>query len=254
MENRAGSSFASHVVMKLAAAVVTAVVFLAPAAAKAAPNNPEEDHPASGGNGPMGSLPLNAGVAARTDVPVFIGAELMLEHKPTRLRLTGAVGVLPSMYARVINNVATSAGAYDSRVGNAIDDTMSSGLAWNVHLGWRPFESHGFLMELGYASASLSANGNAASLAGVAAASGIDTNFKFDSHLQFVDVRLGWEWVVQDHLLIQVSGGLSKVVGASSSLDSALASNIGTTTSQIDSGFEKYGYIPTASIAVGYRF
>ena len=244
--------------MKSVAICIAAVLLLVSSAAKAAPKSPDEDRPPSGEKTSDSSLPVNAGVAARTDVPLFVGVEAMVEHRPTRLRLTGAVGALPSSYARIVSRAVSGAGAYDARLADALDETMSNGFAWNVHLGFRPFADHGLLLELGYASANVSAEGNAQSLlssVGVANPAGVDTSFRFASHLQMVDLRIGWEWVVSDHLLIQASGGLSRVVGASSSLDSAIAQNaLGTTTSDLDSAFRRYGYIPTASLAVGYRF
>lgn len=238
-------------------ALTSALLLLVPAAAHAAPNSPEEDHPAKNSAPSSDELPVHVGVAARTDAPLFVGAEAMLEHRATRLRLTAAVGAMPSSYARLVNSAVSGAGAYDSRVANALDETMTSSFAWNVHAGFRPFEDHGLLLELGYASATIAASGDAQSLVsgGFANPTGIDTTFKLSSHLQMVDLRIGWEWVIEDHLLIQASGGLSRVVGASSSLDSALAQNaLGTSTADLDSAFRRYGYIPTVSLAVGYRF
>ncbi|MDB4946901.1 MAG: hypothetical protein JWP97_6435 [Labilithrix sp.] len=229
---------------------------LVPATALAA-NDGSEDRPSEGSSSVSRSVPLHASVAARTDVPLFVGGAASLEHVPTRLRLTGAVGVLPSSYARMVNG-ALSASAYDARLGRALDETMTSGLSWNVHLGWRPLPAHGLLLELGYASATLKADGDARSLAGDALGNvrGLDTSFRFASRLDIVDARVGWEWVLADHLLVQVSGGLSRVVAASTSIEqSAVAQNtVATSAGDIDSAFRRYGYIPTASAAVGYEF
>jgi hypothetical protein len=259
MDRPSGPIFASRVGMKsvaLASAVLLQIAAI-PAIAQAAPNSPEEDHPATNPTSSSAELPVHVGVAARTDVPLFVGAEAMLEHRSTRLRLTAAVGALPSSYARLVNSAVSGAGAYDSRVANALDETMTSGFAWNAHLGFRPFADHGLLLEVGYASATFAASGDAQSLVsgGFSSPAGVDTSFKLSSHLQMVDLRVGWEWVVADHMLIQASGGLSRVVGASTSLDSALAQNaLGTSTADLDSAFRRYGYIPTVSLAVGYRF
>ncbi len=235
-------------------ALPLALLFALPSGvAHAAPAEPE-DRPSSSVPDARARAPLHVGVAARTDVPLFVGVQATLEHSATRLRLTAAAGVLPAAYGRMLNGVASSAGAYDSRVASTLAEGMGNGFAWNVHAGFRPIARHGLLLEIGYASATLASEGDARAL--VPAASNIDASFRYASHFDLVDARVGWEWIIAGHGVVQLAGGLSRVVGSSTTFEPpALASNaLGSSTSDVDSAFRRYGYVPTASLAVGYRF
>jgi len=238
--------------MKLLSLLAVPLALL-PAVAHAAPGVPP-DQPAAGVPAAREPAPVQVGVAARTDVPLFVGVQAMVEHGASRLRLTAAAGVLPAAYGRMLNGVASSAGAYDARVASTLSEGMGNGFAWNVHAGFRPFARHGLLLEVGYASVTLASEGDANAL--VPAANGVDTSFRYASHLELVDARLGWEWIIAEHGVVQIAGGLSRVVGASTSFESpVLAENaLGTGTGDVDSAFRRYGYVPTASLAVGYRF
>ena len=211
---------------------------------------------------------VGVAVAGRTDVPLFAGGQVTVEHGPTRLRLSGAVGALPGGYGRVMNDALTRAGAYDARLGRALDATLGSGFAWNVHAGFRPFARHGLLLEVGYGRTRLVADGDARDLVeremGVAipAVDGVDTSFALRSDLQLVDGRLGWEWLLGGHVTIATTVGLTRVVGVTTSLDqpylarapalaeNALAGGLGS----LDDAFTRYGWVPTAGLAAGYRF
>ncbi len=229
---------------------------------------PPVDRPAADRTSSTRDAPLSFAVAARTDVPLFVGAQSYVEHGPTRLRLTGAIGMLPGAYARLVNGTLENAGAYDERLGRALGDTLTSGFAWNAHVGLRPFARTGLLLEAGYGTASLVANGDARALVsretGVAvpAESGVDTSFAFRSTLHLVDARVGWEWLLADHVTIAASVGVSRAVGASTSIEqrylarapelaeNAIAQGLG----RLDDAFTRYGWVPSAGVAAGYRF
>lgn len=230
---------------------------------RTAADRPPLDRPSSARD-----KPLSVGVAARTDVPLFIGAQSYVEHGPTRLRFTGAIGMLPGTYARLVNGALENAGAYDARLGRALGDTLTSGFAWNAHVGFRPFARTGLLLEAGYGTATLVANGDARSLVGretgtaIPAVNGVDTNFAFRSTLHLVDARVGWEWLLADRVTVAASLGISRAVGASTSIDQPyfsrapnLAQNaIAQGLAQLDDSLTRYGWVPTAGASAGYRF
>ena len=207
-------------------------------------------------------------LAGRTDVPLFAGGQVSVEHGPTRLRLSGAFGVLPGGYGRVVNDALTRAGAYDPRLGRALDGTLGTGLAWNLHAGFRPFARHGLLLEAGFGSATLVADGDARDLvareigATIPTVDGVDTSFAFRSTLQLVDGRIGWEWLLGGHVTLATTVGVTRVVGVTTTLEqpyvsrapalaqNAIASSLGT----LDDAFTRFGWIPTAGLAAGYRF
>jgi hypothetical protein len=212
-------------------------------------------------------LPVAGGASLRTDFPLFAGAQAFVEHPPTRLRATGAIGVLPSSYARAVNGALRGFGAYDARWAQLLDGSLQDGLSWNLHLGWRPFPRHGLLLEAGYGRANLVARGDATALAqqlsgeAFAIPPGMDTSFRFASSLSFVDARVGWEWRL-DPVALQLAVGLSRVIRSSTTLDqpslpvapSDVRAQVASETASFDDSLRRYGWIPSLGLAVGATF
>lgn len=252
----------------LAGVLAGAGLFCVPGVASAQGTDELADWPSREKRGDVRDHGVGVGLGARTDVPLFVGAEGFVEHGPTRLRLTGALGVLPGAYERLINRALSNAGAYDDRLARALNDTLATGFAWNAHLGFRPLARHGLLVEVGYGVATLVANGDARELvsrevgASVPTAQGIDTTLGLRSTLHLVDARIGWEWLVADHVTVHASLGVSRAVAASTTLEQryldrapALAQNaIAQGTGTLDDALTRYGWTPTAGVAAGYRF
>jgi hypothetical protein len=216
---------------------------------------------------PTELAPLRVRVGARTDAPLFVGGYAGLEHV-SGLRLTTALGVLPTVYARGMNSVLRGVGAYDQRIGDALDASLRTSLAWRTHAGFRPFADHGFVVETGYGLVTLEAGGDSVALVAqganvdVSALAGLDSSFAIRSKLHMLDLGLGWEWPLEDHFVIGASFGISWVFSSSTavSADNPIASSprvapvLLAAEQRLDGLYASYGVIPTAGISLGYRF
>jgi hypothetical protein len=85
-----------------------------------------------------------------TDAPLDVEAGVLVEA-PFRLRLSTAIGVMPSPYATGIVDVLEGVGAINTPVGNLIESSLDSSLVWRTMAGYRPFRRHGFYAMAGYA-------------------------------------------------------------------------------------------------------
>ena len=209
--------------------------------------------------------PWHLQVEALTDVPIDVGGRVTVEG-PLRLRLSTSLGVLPSPYVDLINDVAVSAGWYNQQTATLISDSLGSSLVWRTHIGWRPFARSGFVFDVGYGLVTLGGSVNTS--AAVAAAAGKNATAKpsapsYDvtSTLQMIDADLGWEWTFfRDHLVLEASLGFAGTLAASTSaVPQGTATRVGDAfgaeaAAYLDSLYTSYIFSPVATVTAGYRF
>lgn len=204
----------------------------------------------------------------KTDVPLHIGTQVVLEM-PFGIRLSTALGVLPSFYLNMVNSVMVSTGVYNSATGQLLKNTLSSGLVWRIHLGWRPVRSSGFYFEVGYGLITLRGRPGTKEVIKSAVTELPDRflqtlgeSWEIDSTLHMLDLELGWRWLVwKDRLVIRLSLGFAGTFSAFSSAKPAgfiQQSNPeifgGIIERALNKIYQSYIFTPTVGFGVGYRF
>lgn len=205
-------------------------------------------------------------VAAGTEFPMSVALRGQVEA-PFRLRLSSAVGVLPGPYVSAINGILVGVGAYNQATADLIRDALGSSLIWRTHLGYRPFVRHGFTFEAGYGLVALGGGASASTIVSAATGAsspeaGTDKNFKVSSALHMVDVELGWEWVLLEHLFVRAAAGGAFTLAASSSVTPDYTPRAPRVTeafgassaAYLDETYTTYVFTPVVSLWAGYSF
>ncbi len=204
--------------------------------------------------------------ALGTEFPMSVAARGQVEA-PFRLRLSTTLGVLPRPYVGAINGFLVGIKAYDQSTADLIGSALSSSLIWRTHVGYRPFRRHGFTVEAGYGLVTLGGGASAATLISAitgqaAPEAGADKNYTISSSLHMLDVELGWEWTLFQHLFVRSALGGAFTLGSSTTitpqftpraprLQEAFA-KVGET--YLNDTYRSYVFTPVASIWVGYAF
>ncbi len=208
-------------------------------------------------------------VVVMTDFPLDVGVRVVAEG-PGRLRLSSSAGWMPPAYLGAINAVATGAGWYDETTADLISVALDNALVFREHLGWRPFPSLGASVEAGVGIAAL---GGAPTVAGLlGAATGREfpvdqgaTPYELSATVVMIDVVLGWEGVIADHLVIRGDVGGAFTVGANVNaervgearfaLGESLLEQVEVESElYLEETIRRYVHSPTLSLAVGWRF
>ena len=204
---------------------------------------------------------------ANTDFPLGVGGRVAAVS-PWRLYLTTSVDVLLPAYVQAGNGIATAAGLYDQRKADFIENAVKNSVAWRTHLGWQPFATSGFYVEAGYGLLALGGQTNPeealTSLLYLDPPGGEATErqYRVRALVHQLDLELGWRWKLAEHWSLRAGLGGTVTLDSNSRVEpqegpgdsllveafSRLAEN------KIDTTFERYGYLPTLSLSVGYTF
>jgi hypothetical protein len=162
-------------------------------------------------------------VTAGTVFPLGIGPELLLEV-PGRIQLRGNVLWMPGAYASAIGGIARAA-AGDSVVAPLVTEALSSSLAFQAGLGWRPFKDHGFEVGGGYTGVKLRGSASPQQIGDVVGGDVgaqipqvLKDDVSFNTMLHNFHVTAGWRWVPVDHLVIRAFVGYSQTVASKTSI------------------------------------
>ena len=209
-----------------------------------------------------------------TDAPVHGGVAALVEG-PHRLRLRTSLGWLPTPYVNLINEVVQ---AFDDTYTDAnaqlVSDTLQNSLVWRTHLGWRPFEGHGFYVHLGYSFVGLGGGTTAQALVegitGVPIPTGPNNSrFKLDltttAALHMADLELGWEWELWDHLTLRVGLGGSYTFASTANITSSFQGTTPPVQQAVDAleqggedylndTFRAYVHPPSLVTALGWQW
>mgnify|MGYP000577601248 CR=1 FL=1 len=197
-----------------------------------------------------------------TDFPASVGARGTVEL-PNRVRFSVGAGAFPSAYLGTIQSVATSAGWYSEELATLIDTALSKAFLMRFQAGWRPIEDKGFFFTGGYMPV-MAVGGDAEATEMSAAIENAESGYHLTSRLQMATIEAGWEWVVNDKLVIRSSLGGAFTLGAQTEATEAVDSDtpferaraVGREVVEeyLDETYTQYVHTPTVGVEVGWRF
>ena len=201
-----------------------------------------------------------------TDAPLQLGARAVV-IAPHRLRLSMSLGVMPSAYVNLINDLARAFDWYDPFTAAIIESALGNSLIMRWHAGWQPWEERGFYFELGYTLATLGGGTTTEQI--LADATGLEPDdrsrshsraYQIDSTLHLIDVELGWEWVFDDTWTLRTALGYAGTVASSTTVEAQFPARFTAAVHAIESGTAAYlddvytSYVHTAVLTLGIGF
>jgi hypothetical protein len=189
---------------------------------------------------------------------------------PYGIRLSTSLGFLPAAYVDVINELALSAGWYDSSTATLVSGALDDSLVWRTHLGWRPFADHGFYLDVGYGLVTLGGGISGGDL--IASVSGFDAEaealgkpYAIASTLHMLDAEIGWQIEVWEGLWIRPAIGFAGTVASNTEVtpdfetsNPAVARAAGNfarfASGWLDAIYTSYIFTPVVTLGVGWRF
>lgn len=208
-------------------------------------------------------------VEANTDFPLGAGARVGV-ISPWRVYLTTSVDALVPGYVQAGNALGTRvASSYTQQKADYIDHALRTSLAWRTHVGWQPSATSGFYIEAGYGLLALGGQTNVEDalitvlrLTPLEGEEALERQYRVRAQLHQLDLELGWRWKLGTAWSVRAGIGSTVTLDSNSHVEpryepsnslaveafSRLAEN------KIDTYAEKYGYLPTLSLSVGYTF
>lgn len=201
-----------------------------------------------------------------TNAPVDVGVRVTAQT-PFGARLSSGFGVIPGAYLSLINNAVAGTGAYDDRTAGIVDGSFDGGTAWRTQIGFSPFERVGLYLDVGYALVNLSGSvyGDDVAPDGtkdlvVDGTAVRDAGYRVDTTMHLWLVELGWQGQIFDRMVLGMALGVMGTLSASTSAEpnfeqgrTAPVKRLSRQyTSEVDAVLEKYGYVPTLTLRLGY--
>lgn len=197
-------------------------------------------------------------VMLATAVPSVVGANVRIET-PGRFLIDVMAGGNP--YADGLGGLVESYGG--GADGHALVSAIggSAGLL-RLQLGIRPSPDAGLELLAGYSLMYSSPTVTRSTLEAVTgqsfAYSGFDST-QLQVAIHGVSAELGWRFVIADHLVLRIGVGGTFTVASSAHLAvpdamREASSAVADAESQISSAITRYGFVPEARVALGYRF
>ncbi len=214
-------------------------------------------------------------VEAVTDVPVLVGAGMLLETR-SRLRLRSSLGVMPRGYLRLSNALIRGLDTEypeeaEVLVEQAVDDTIT----WRSQVGFRPFRRAGFYVHAGYTL--LGIRGDATGEELVMAAESFDEDqgelmrrmnpdtIAMSSRLHMVDVEFGWDFALGERANLRLGAGWAYTMHSKTSVEASFDDTSGMDADEIalfedisgkylDAIYRRFVHPPSLSLAFGLRF
>jgi hypothetical protein len=200
-----------------------------------------------------------------TNAPVDVGGRVTLET-PFRLRLATGLGVIPGAYLGLVNDAVASMGAYDDRTAGIIDGSFDGGSVWRSQVGFRPFPSAGFYVDAGYALVNLSGSVYGSDVSApdvvVDGTSVRDAGYAVHTTVHMWLVEMGWNAQIRQRLILGAALGVMGTFSSHTDAEpnfrqgnTAVARSLSSEATQtIDETLERYGYVPTLTLRIGYDF
>lgn len=190
-------------------------------------------------------------IEGAANIPLDVGFEAGLDT-PFGLRLFGGYGWIVAPYATFLRGASIAEGP--ARV--TINQARASGHLLRAKLGIRPFRKLGLYFDLGYARAELDGTVDlTGSVTGVGAISG---GYSASSSLDLWLVELGYQAKIENRLVLAAGLGFTGTIGANTTIAPLGAAQSDPTAirlaeSSADRSLEKYGYIPTFNLKLGFN-
>jgi hypothetical protein len=189
-----------------------------------------------------------------THAPVDVGVQLGLET-PQRLRLFGGLGWVPSGYMSLLTGIAanSSGNAYAQAL---LEHGEYTGHTWHVQVGWRPFRALGLYGDVGYARVNATGALDLAS-SGVPQLAMFGGGYAAKTQLDMWLIELGYQGEVADRLVMALALGVMGTFNSTtqiSAVNGAPSNNaiLTSAATQTDHALEKYGFVPTLSLRLGF--
>lgn len=194
------------------------------------------------------SVPLSVGVEANVETPVGLTAHLSFGHTP-------------NAYLDGVASALRGAGVYEANVEPVVREAIAGG-AWNVRAGVGFTLREGLELAVGYTylggNASLTPNALEAAVGHPVRWPGM-TVVPLAVELHALHARLGWRFVVEEHLVLRVAIGWAHAVATSAHVEvPAEHDTPGGPADRMEEGIERalgrYGFTPELLLSAGYRF
>ncbi|MBK8010181.1 MAG: hypothetical protein IPK13_02465 [Deltaproteobacteria bacterium] len=211
--------------------------------------------------------PWRLELSAGTQFPADVDVRATLEG-PHRLLGSLSVGLLPSAFVDVLNEVLVSAKAYDQSTADLIQTALKDSLVVRMRVGWRPFEDHGFYFMGGYGFAALGGGVNGIELLALASGKPAPSNAEarfatasMDALVHQLDVEIGWTWLLWERLFVQASlGGFVTLSsnttvtpdGSSAQVNAALAPLAASGEAYLNDTIQTYVHSPILGVRLGW--
>ena len=203
------------------------------------------------------------GIEGMTDFPLQVGAQVWLET-PHRFRITVSSGEMPDAYLQTLNSVAVAAGAYNHATADFITELLDKAASWRLQVGWRPFRNRGAYIEGGFGILTVEKGLALADVISLAttfpAPQQAGLGFGYDVHtvVETLGVEVGWIWYPWRSLTVRFSLAFAAPVGAQIDIKPNFASTLQRPFTRFAESYgeeliEKYLFIPTVGLAVGWR-
>jgi hypothetical protein len=189
-----------------------------------------------------------------THAPVDVGVQLGLET-PQRLRLFGGLGWVPSGYMGLLTGIAAN-GSGNSYARALLEHGEYTGNTWHIQAGWRPFRSLGLYGDIGYARVNATGALDLAS-SGVPQLAMFGGGYVAKTQLDMWLIELGYQGELADRLVLGLALGVMGTFNSTTrinAVDGAPSNNaiLTSAATQADTALEKYGYVPTLSLRLGF--
>lgn len=208
---------------------------------------------------------VHVDAVATTSVPLLVGVGARVET-PQRIRAELDLGMFPSAYLGVVNDVATSSGWYGEPTAVLLDVAIDGAFVLHPRIGWRPFENNGFMFHGGYILAA-AGGGN---LSGSEASEVVieregSSNFGFEDDASFpvragihmLTFDVGYQLIGWEKLVVNMRLGGAFTVGSTSTVevDGRFGGAAGEVLGALlDETIQRWIHSPTLALDVGYRF
>lgn len=191
-------------------------------------------------------------IEGAANIPLDVGFEAGVDM-PFGLRIFGGYGWIVAPYSTFLRGASIADGP--ARV--TINEARASGYLLRAKLGIRPFRKLGLYFDAGYARAELDGSVDlTGSVSGVGSISG---GYNASSSLDLWLVELGYQAKIENRLVLAAGLGFTGTIAANttvSPLGVAQQSDptaIRLSEASADRALEKYGYIPTLNLKLGFN-
>lgn len=189
-----------------------------------------------------------------THAPIDMGVQLGIET-PQGLRLFGGYGWVPGAYMNLLTGIAANASG-NSYAQALLDHSQYSGRTWRVQAGFRPLRAIGLYADVGYAHVSADGALDLAS-SGVPQLAMFGGGYAASTVLDMWLLELGYEGEIADRVVLALALGMMGTFDATTEIKSvggaptnnAVLTSVAT---QADSALEKYGFVPTLTLRLGF--
>ena len=206
-------------------------------------------------------LALEAGLS----MPLSAGAWLTVTS-PSGLRIQTGFGGMPGVFIEVVNGVGRGLGLLKERTAELIKTSVARGFSWTLEVGGHPMADQGLYLVGGYGLLGLSGGFESASLyeisagelaADAASDAGDNVAYGVESLVHMVRVEVGWEFVIQQSLVIKLGVGAAFTVAAHTRASAQEDPSSGMATEAeafLQDVYTRYVHTPTINLTIGYRF